>query len=110
MKPAVSGTDDQGHRHVSQVSQTATSSEAKLEVCPVTTPNRHITYTITQLHKRLNALNVLHVPQPRFIAPLLMPINLSTKILQFNFNFSNLNIQLFFCMRTWNELIKYRLF
>ena len=46
MKPTVSGTDDQGHRHVSQPS---TSLEAKLDVCPVTTPKLHIIYTTAQL-------------------------------------------------------------
>ena len=48
MKPTVSGTDDQGYRHVSQ---TSTSSEAKLNVCPIMTPKRHITYTTAQLHE-----------------------------------------------------------
>ena len=48
MKPTVSGTDDQGHPHVSQ---TSTSSKAKIDVCPVTTPKRHFTYTIAQLHE-----------------------------------------------------------
>ena len=48
MKPTVSGTDEQGYHHVSQ---TLTSSEAKFDVCPVTTPKRHITYATAQLHE-----------------------------------------------------------
>ena len=50
MKPTVSGTDDQEHRHDSQ---TSTSSEAKIDVGAVTVPRRHITYTTAQLHERL---------------------------------------------------------
>ena len=48
MKSTVSGTDDQGQRHVSQ---TSTSSETKTDVTPITTPRRQITYTTAQLHE-----------------------------------------------------------
>ena len=50
MKPTVRGTDDQEYRHISQSS---TSSEAKFDGCPVTTPTQHIIYTTAQLHKTL---------------------------------------------------------
>ena len=56
MKTTVSGTDDPGQR---RVSQTATSSEAKLDVCPFTTPNQHITYTTAQLHESSNEKNII---------------------------------------------------
>ena len=56
MKPTVSGTDDQEYRHVSQPS---TSSEAKFDVCPVTTPARHIIYTTAQLHENFKEGDVL---------------------------------------------------
>ena len=48
MKTTVSGTDESGQRHVSQ---TATSSEAKLDIGTVTTSNQRIIYTTAQLHK-----------------------------------------------------------
>ena len=51
MKQTVSGTDDQEYRPISQSSM---SSEAKLEVCPITTPRRHIIYTTAQLHEIIN--------------------------------------------------------
>ena len=63
MKTTVSGTDDPGQR---RVSQTATSSEAKLDVCPVTTPKRHITYTTAQLHEKHNIAFYVIVDQ-RFV-------------------------------------------
>ena len=44
----VSGTDDPGQRHVSQI---ATSSTTQHDECPVTTSNQHITYTTAQLHE-----------------------------------------------------------
>ena len=50
MKTTVSGTDDLGQHHVSQ---TATSSEAKLDAGPVRTPNQHIAYTTAQLHENI---------------------------------------------------------
>ena len=59
MKPTVSGIDDPGQRCVSQ---TATSSEAKLNVCPVTAPNRNITtYTTAQLHENLIKIIKLYI-------------------------------------------------
>ena len=50
MKTTVSGTDDSGQRHVSQ---TATSSEAKLDIGTVMTPDQRITYTTAQLHEKI---------------------------------------------------------
>ena len=50
MKTTVSGTDDSGQRHISQ---TATSSEAKLDIGIVTTPGQRIIYTTAQLHETL---------------------------------------------------------
>ena len=46
MKRTVSGTDNQGCRHISQPSP---SSEAKFDICPITSPSRHIIYTTAQL-------------------------------------------------------------
>ena len=48
MKTTVSGTDDSVQRHVRQ---TATSSEAKLDIGTITTPGQHIIYTTAQLHE-----------------------------------------------------------
>ena len=48
MNMTVSGTDDPGQRHVSQI---ATSSSTQHDVCPVTTSNQRITYTTAQLHE-----------------------------------------------------------
>ena len=53
MKTTVSGTDDSVQRHVSQ---TATSSEAKLDIGTVTTPGQRIIYTTAQLHKKRTVL------------------------------------------------------
>ena len=51
MKTTVSGTDDSGQRHVSQ---TAMSSEAKLNIGTVTMPDQRIIYTTAQLHESIN--------------------------------------------------------
>ena len=50
MKSTVSGTDDQGGHDVSQLSS---SSEAKFNTYPITTPPRHIIYTTAQLHENV---------------------------------------------------------
>ena len=57
MKTTVSGTDDSGQRHVSQ---TATSSEAKLDTGTVTTSDQRIAYTTAQLHE--NTINSIYDP------------------------------------------------
>ena len=48
MNTTVSGTDDLGQRHVSQI---AASSMTQPDGCPVTTSNQRITYTTAQLHE-----------------------------------------------------------
>ena len=70
MKSTVSGTDDQGGRDVSQPSS---SSEAKFDTYPITTPPRHIIYTTAQLHEKVankdlgNCLKIgLSLQQDRF--------------------------------------------
>ena len=50
MNTTVSGTDDPGQRHVSQI---AASSTTQHDECPVTTSDQRITYTTAQLHENL---------------------------------------------------------
>ena len=61
MNTTVSGTDDSGQRHVSQI---ATSSTTQQDGCPVTTSNQHLTYTTAQLHEiYINLQNSLNLIQ-----------------------------------------------
>ena len=50
MNTTVSGTDDPGQRHVSQI---AASSTTQHDECPVTTSNQRITYTTAQLYENI---------------------------------------------------------
>ena len=54
MNTTVSGTDDPGQRHVSQI---ATSSTTQHDECPVATSNQRIIYTTAQLHE----INTNHI-------------------------------------------------
>ena len=54
MNTTVSGTDDLGQRHISQITASSTTQP---DGCPGTTSNQRIIYTTAQLHENINILS-----------------------------------------------------